>query len=68
MWKQIKYFLMSRYTCLETLVKAAWPLSQRPPENCDDQGGRQVPFTSAYYRMNSNLDLLACHIFLIDIG
>ena len=31
MWKQIKYFLMS--TCLETFVKAVWPLSQRPPEN-----------------------------------
>ena len=29
--KRIKYFLMS--TCPETLVKAVWPLSQRPPEN-----------------------------------
>ena len=31
MWTQIKYFLMG--TCLETLVKAVWPLSQRPPGN-----------------------------------
>ena len=29
--KRIKYFLMN--TRLETLVKAVWPLSQRPPEN-----------------------------------
>ena len=29
--KRINYFLMS--ACLETLVKAVWPLSQRPPEN-----------------------------------
>ena len=35
MWKnESKYFLMS--TCLETLVKAVWPLSQRPPERFQD--------------------------------
>ena len=58
MWKQIKYFLM--ITCLETLVKAVWPLSQRPEGVFVST--RRINFCNIFHRICTQLccDLICC--------